>query len=461
MPAELEEYDLVIIGTGSGNTIITPEFDSWKIAIIEKGVFGGTCLNRGCIPSKMLVHIANTIYEIETCEMLGIDASVTDIRWSDIQQRIFNRIDPISESGESYRAGLSNVTLYKGHARFLDNTKLEVDGKQLVAKNIVIATGAKPVLPEIPGLLETAFHTSDSIMRIDTLPESLVVVGGGYIATEMAYIFSSLGCKVTIIARSGQLLKAQDGEISEKFTEAFTKNVGVHLETHVELVSEDEDGRIQLTCTTPTGSISLCSDMLLIATGRAPATDDLNLVETDIAVKNGYIITDEQMRTNVPGVFALGDVTNPNQLKHAANAEARIVSHNLINSSEPMTVDLDPLPYAIFTNPQIAAVGATEEELQRLGKQYVKGCAQYSHVAYGWAMENSDGFCKVLADPKNGNILGAHIMGPHASTLIHQLVQGMKFGQNIKDLARGMLYVHPALSEVVENALLAACDACR
>ena len=130
MPADIEEYDLVIIGTGSGNTIITPEFDSWKIAIIEKGVFGGTCLNRGCIPSKMLVHIANTIYEIETSETLGIDASVTSIRWRDIQERIFNRIDPISDSGESYRLGLSNVTLYKGHARFLDNKKLEVGGKQ-------------------------------------------------------------------------------------------------------------------------------------------------------------------------------------------------------------------------------------------------------------------------------------------------------------------------------------------
>ena len=461
MPADIEEYDLVIIGTGSGNTIITPEFDSWKIAIIEKGVFGGTCLNRGCIPSKMLVHIANTIHEIETSETLGIDASVTNIRWSDIQERIFNRIDPISDSGESYRNGLSNVTLYKGHARFLDNKKLDVGGKQLVAKNIVIATGAKPVLPEIPGLPETPFHTSDSIMRIDALPESLVVIGGGYIATEMAHIFSSLGCKVTIIARSNQLLRAQDGEISQKFTEAFTNNVDVHLGTHVELVAENDDGKINLTCKTSTEKISISSDMLLIATGSAPASDDLNLGDTDISVKNGYIVTDAQMRTNVPGVFALGDVTNPNQLKHAANAEARIVSHNLINSSTPMTVDLDPLPYAIFTNPQIAAVGMTEEELQRLGTEYVKGCASYSHVAYGWAMENTDGFCKVLADPKNGNILGAHIMGPHASTLIHQLVQGMKFDQNIEDLARGMLYVHPALNEVVENALLAACDACR
>ena len=454
-----EDYDLIIIGTGSGNTIITPEFNSWKIAIIEKGTFGGTCLNRGCIPSKMLVHVANTICEIEKSELIGVDASVNDLRWKDIVNRIYGRIDPIAEGGKEYRENLPNVTVYNGHAKFVDNKVIEVNGMQLGSRKIVIATGARPFIPPIPGLSETPYHTSDSIMRLDSLPKSLSIIGGGYIATEIAHIFSSFGCHVNVLARGPRLLRDQDKEISLRFTESFRNRVDVHLNVDIRDISEDESGGVSISCVTPLGDVSHSSEILLVATGRTPTADELDLDSTDVITDCGYIVTDETMRTSVDDVFALGDVTNPHQLKHSANAEARVVSHNLINPDNLISVDLDPMPYAIFSNPQIGSVGATEEDLLESQTEYVKGVAEFSEVAYGWAMENTDGFCKVLACPHTGRILGSHIMGPQASTLIHQLIQGMKFGQGVKELSRGMLYVHPALNEVVEVALLKAKDA--
>ena len=241
-----EDYDLIIIGTGSGNTIITPEFDSWKIAIIEKETFGGTCLNRGCIPSKMLVHVANTICEIESSGVIGVDSSINDIRWKDISNRIYGRIDPIAEGGKEYRENLPNVTVYEGHAKFIDNKVIEVNGNQLFGHNIVIATGARPFIPPIPGLSQTSYQTSDSIMRIDSLPKTLSIIGGGYIATEIAHIFSSFGCQVTILARGDRLLRAQDKEIGLRFTESFRNRVDVHLNVDIQNVSEDEFGGVSI-----------------------------------------------------------------------------------------------------------------------------------------------------------------------------------------------------------------------
>jgi len=326
-----EDYDLIIIGTGSGNTIITPEFNSWKIAIIEKGTFGGTCLNRGCIPSKMLVHVANTICEIEKSELIGVDASINDLRWKDIVNRIYGRIDPIAEGGKEYRENLPNVTVYNGHAKFVDNKVIEVNGMQLGSRKIVIATGARPFIPPIPGLSETPYQTSDSIMRLDSLPKSLSIIGGGYIATEIAHIFSSFGCHVNVLARGPRLLRDQDKEISLRFTESFRNRVDVHLNVDIRDISEGESGGVSISCVTPLGDVSHSSEILLVATGRTPTADELDLDSTDVITDCGYIVTDETMRTSVDDVFALGDVTNPHQLKHSANAEARVVSHNLIN----------------------------------------------------------------------------------------------------------------------------------
>ena len=455
----MNDFDLIIIGTGSGNTIITPEYDELDIAIVERSVFGGTCLNRGCIPSKMLVHVADTLVAISDSEKLGINVADPQVQWLDIKSRIFDeRINPIAEGGEDYRKGLENVTVFNGEASFVDHGTIRIGDEIIRGSQIVVATGASPVLPSIYGLEEIPFHTSDTIMQIEDIPDRLTIVGGGYIATEMAHIFSSFGSEVTMVVRGATLLPQEDISIRSRFTDIFCTRINLQLNTVVTSVQEF-GGNIYLNTEMNGSSGHLETDALLVATGRLPELDTLNVAAAGVSTRDGYIVTDENMRTSVENIWALGDVTNPHQLKHTANAEAKVVSHNLIHS-DLIAIDIEPVPHAVFTNPQVASVGATEETLDESGIPYVSSIAEYADVAYGWAMVDTTGFCKIIANPDNGSILGAHIMGPHASTLIHQLIQGMKFNQSVFELARGFLYIHPALSEVVENALISVSQLC-
>ena len=451
------DFDVIIIGTGSGNTIITPEFDDLNIAIIEKGTFGGTCLNRGCIPSKMLIYVADVLTEINRSSELGITTENYSGNWQEIQDRVFGRIDPIAIAGESYRHSLSNITVFNGEASFISGDEININDEIITGKQIVIATGATPVLPEIDGLSNVRYHTSDTIMRIPELPKRLGIIGGGYIAVELAHVFSSFGCEVTMLVRGNTLLAKEDFSIRERFNRAFQKKVDLRFEATVSKVRQSNNG-IQLNFDDETTGV-LEVDELLLATGRLPDLESLNVRSANIETNDGYIVTDEYMRTTADNIWALGDVTNPAQLKHTANAEAKVVSHNLVNKSL-MKVDLDPTPHAIFSNPQVASVGYTEQQAKTAEIQYVVAVEEYGDVAYGWAMEEKIGICKIIADPRNGLLIGAHILGPQASTLIHQLIQGMKFGQTVTELASGFLYVHPALNEVVENALIKVASLC-
>ena len=453
----MKEFDLIIIGTGSGNTIITPEFDDLSIAIVEKGTFGGTCLNRGCIPSKMLIYVADLVTEIARSRELGITTVDHLVNWRQIQQRIFGRIDPIANAGETYRHSLSNVTVFNGEGSFVSVNEIIIGDEIIRGKQIVIATGATPVLPKIAGLSNVEHHTSDTIMRIPELPSRLAIIGGGYIATELAHVFSSFGCEVVMLVRGNTLLPNEDISIQERFTQAFREKVDLRLETTVSELQQNNNG-IQISFESEIIN-SLEVDTLLLATGRLPDLDSLNVKAANIETKDGYIVTDQCMRTTADNIWALGDVTNPAQLKHTANAEAKVISHNLIRENLK-EIDLDPIPHAIFSNPQVASVGSTEQILKATGIRYVTAIEEYSDVAYGWAMEETTGMCKVIADPRSGLLLGAHILGPQASTLIHQLIQGMKFGQTVAELASGFLYIHPALNEVVENALIKVATLC-
>jgi mycothione reductase len=450
-------FDLIIVGTGSGNTIITPQYDDLNIAIIEKGTFGGTCLNRGCIPSKMLVYVADLLSEISRSTELGVTAENVRVNWPEIQSRIFGRIDPIANSGEAYRRDLPNVTVLNEEASFVSQNQIRAGDNIIRGDQIVIATGASPVIPDIHGLSDIPFYTSDTIMRIEEVPKRLAVIGGGYISTELSHVFSAFGSEVVMLVRGDSLLTNEDFTIQERFVDALQKRVDLRLKTTVTEVRQGGSG-IEIRYGGATSG-SIYADAVLVATGRLPDLNSLNVKAANIDTCNGYVWTDRNMRTSVENIWALGDVTNPNQLKHTANAEARVISHNIINE-DLIDIDLSPIPHAVFSYPQIASVGMTEQQLSSEGIEYVSAIEEYSSVAYGWAMEDNTGLCKIIADPSTGLILGAHILGPQASTLIHQLIQGMKFNQTVKDLASGFLYIHPALSEVIENTLLKVFSLC-
>jgi len=446
----MSHHDLLIIGAGSGNTIIGPEHDHLDIAIAEPAEFGGTCMNRGCIPSKMLVYAADLSLNAQTANKLGVNSSFSGVDWEGIQRRIFGRIDPIAEAGLNYRESLENVTVYRDKAAFISENTVALGKEVVSADQIVIAAGASPVTPHLSGLNETPFHTSDSIMRITSLPDHIVIVGGGFIAIEMAHIFGSFGSEVTMILRGDELLREADSSIRERITRIYKDRFTIYPSEEIEQVSHAGKFLINL----KKGN-AIEADELLIATGRYPNTGFLEPekggIECDEA---GYVITDEYLRTSAPRVWALGDVTNPLQLKHTANAEARIISHNLLNPENLLKIDRSVIPKAVFGNPQIATVGFTEDDLLNGGVPYLKSIRDYSDTAFGWAMEDEQGFVKLLIDPSTRLLLGAHIIGYQASTLIQQLVTTMSISMTVDELARNQLYVHPALTEVIEQALL-------
>jgi mycothione reductase len=449
---QTEQYDLIIIGTGSANSI--PGYLSdWKVAIIERDVFGGTCLNRGCIPSKMFVLPADVAEEARHSARLGIDVTFNGADWAAIRDRVFGRIDPISSGGREYRAnGSANVTLIEGTARFTGDKQFDVEGRRISAPNVLIAAGSRPVIPPIAGLLETGFHTSDSIMRLDTLPARLGIIGGGFIAAEMGHVFAGLGSAVTIFNRSERLLKTHDEEIANRFTELFGRRVDLHL-GHIPTRVEHRHGSIVIHC----AGEEIEVDQLLVATGREPNSDLLDAELGGVQLHHhGTVVVDEHMRTNVDGVWAIGDIANTWQLKHVANAEASVAFWNIAHPTELRSIDYRAVPSAVFSNPQVASVGLTESQARSSGIDYIVGRRNYGDTAYGWALADETSFAKVLIERATGLILGGHIMGPQAATLIQPLIQAMQFGQTAAQIAQDQFWIHPALTEVVENALIDA-----
>jgi mycothione reductase len=453
-----EHYDLAIIGSGSGNSLVTPDFDDKRVAIIEGGTFGGTCLNVGCIPTKMFVYAADMARDVRDAGRYGVDATLQGVRWADVRDRVFGRIDPISDGGRRYRVEGPNTTAYLGHARFTGDRTLTVDlgeGREetLTADQVVVAAGAHPVVPEVVTESGVPFHTSDTIMRIDALPERLAIIGGGFIAAEMAHVFASFGVHVTVVARSSLLLRHLDTEIAQRFTDLAREQWDVRTGTSVVGLDRGDGGagvRLHLDSTAVVDA-----DLLLVATGRRPNSAGLGADAGGLSLlDDGRVEVDAWGRTSAPGVWALGDISAPHQLKHLANAEARTIAHNLVHPDDLRRLPHDNVPSGVFSHPQIATVGLTEQECVDQGLAHTAYVQAYGDTAYGWAMEDTTGVCKLVADPDTGLLLGAHLMGPQATSLIQPLVQGMAFGTAVHDLARGQYWIHPALAEVVENALL-------
>jgi mycothione reductase len=448
----MSHYDLVVIGSGSGNSVITEQMAGWRIAMVEESTFGGTCLNVGCIPTKMFVYTADVADSIRRSSQYGVDAHIDDVRWRDIRDRVFDRIDPISAGGERYR--MQNHTLHKAHATFTGPRQLQLSsGEHLSADRIVIATGSRVDVPPEVTASGVPFHTSDTVMRLDELPARLIILGGGYIAAEFAHVFSALGVQVTIVCRGPALLRRLDEEISARFTMLAKQRWAVHTDAKPEALSltGNSDGvSLQLA-----DGIVIDADLLLVATGRVPNTDRLGLDLAGVDVdSDGLVVVDEYQRSTADGVWALGDASSADQLKHVANQDARIVAHNLSFPDDLKVSNHRFIPSAVFTDPQLAGVGLTEQDARAKGIPYVSAVQEFGSTAYGWAMQDTTGICKLLADPDTGKLLGAHLLGPQSSSLIQPLIQAMTFEQRVTDVARNQYWIHPALAEVVENALL-------
>jgi mycothione reductase len=450
---EVQHHDLVVVGAGSGNTIVDHRFADLDVAFVEATHFGGTCLNVGCIPTKMLAYTAEVAETVRSAGRLGVDASIDRVRWSDIRDRVFSRLDPIAREGREYRE--KHGTVYLGTASFTGPRAMRVacaDGStaEFTADRIVLAAGGRPIVP--PPVLDggAPYRTSDTIMRIDELPRRLAVIGGGYIAAEFAHVFGGLGCEVTMVEAADELLAGMDETLTDRFTAAVSDRFDLRLGRTAEEVTGDDAGvRLVL----DDGAV-VEADMLLVAAGRTPNGDRMDLDAGGVDTHDdGRIAVDAHGRTSAEGVWALGDISTAHPLKHVANHEAGVVADNLTTDGALRRIDHDVVPAAVFTSPQIGTVGRTEQECRDDRLSYAVAVQPYSGVAFGWAMEDETGFCKIIAETGTGRLLGAHLMGPQASTMVQQLVQAIALDVPATRLADLQYWIHPALSEVVENAL--------
>lgn len=459
---DVEHFGLLIIGAGSGNTLPPADEAGPTTAIIDDGAhFGGTCLNVGCIPTKMFVHVADVVRNARDAERLGVHDVRLRPSWPEVRDRVFGRIDHISESGEHYReSGNPRVTLVRERVEMLgDREVVTASGRRLSADTLVIAAGSRARRHDVVPLDSPLVHTSDTIMRVDDVPRRLAIIGGGSIASEFAHVFNAFGSEVTQLVR-GRVLSSLDADVAATFTDAARERW--RLETDTAVVGFSEEGGVA-TLTTSAGE-QIEVDAVLVAIGRIPNTDTLGTYEVGFDHHDdGRLRVDAYQRVlrdghQVPGVFALGDIDSDHQLKHVANHEARVVAHNI--AVEPgrrlMKNTLGPVPDVVFTEPQIASFGVTLERAEQLGYDAFEVVHEYGSTAWGWALEDKRSFCKLVIARGSATILGAHIVGPDAAVLLQPLVLASSFGHSIRGLARGQYWPHPAASEVVENALLRA-----
>ncbi|MFD4631580.1 mycothione reductase [Streptomyces sp. NPDC058284] len=450
----MSHHDLVVLGAGTGNSVIDDRFSHLDVAVVAEGPFGGTCLNAGCIPSKMLSVTAEVADAVRESGRHDVRAASDGIAWPAVQERVFGRLDAVSRDEEGDRRASDFTTVYRGRARFTGERELSVetaDGTVSVsADRIVVAAGGRPVVPPPVADSGLPYETSDTVMRLAEVPRRMVVLGGGYIAAELAHVFHAAGTSVTVVEKKDRLLSEQDESTASAFTDIVSSVHDLRLGRELVRV-EGRPGELRLTLDDDS---VIETDTLLVAVGREPNSDRLDLDRAGIACDdNGHIEVDAQLRTSADGVWALGDITPGPPLKHVANREGEVVAHNLLHPDEPRSMSYDVVPSAVFARPQIAQVGLTEQEAREQGREYAVGSRRYEDVAYGWALEDTQGFCKVLADRATGRLLGAHVLGPQAATLIQPFVLAMTFGLTAREVAERPLWIHPALTEVVENAL--------
>lgn len=445
----MNKYDVIVVGSGSGLDIVSYAGEQkMKTALIEEGPMGGTCLNRGCIPSKMLIHSADVAETIKNSQKFGIKSRIDGIDFKSIIKRVSAEVDRDSREIEKAIRASKNVTLYKTRGKFIGEKIIQVGQEQITADKIFIVGGTRPSIPKIEGVNKIKYLTSTEALRLTKQPQHLVVIGGGYIACELVHFFAAVGTKVTMLVRRNALLDNEDSEIAEIFREKFIKKYKVMFNAQVEEFVQKNDDEIGIKL--KAGNKILTASHVLFATGRIPNTDILNVkasgIETD---EKGYIKVNEYLETNVDGIWAFGDIVGILPFKHTANHQAVYARRNVLSGRhEP--VDYHGIAHAVFSSPQVAGVGKTEDELKKERIEYKVGREELKNTAMGAALQEN-GLVKVLVDAKTDEILGGHIVGPDASTLIHEIVIAMKTTGRVSAISDSV-YVHPALSEVVQRA---------
>lgn len=450
-------YDVIIVGGGPGGYVaaLRAANNGKKTALIEKSELGGTCLNRGCIPSKTLLRHAEVIEDIKKAESWGIHTDNLRFSLTEMMARKDEVIQTL-RSGIQYLLNKGKIDVFNGTGTIHPNKKVTIETAQettqITGEKIIIATGSEPVVPPIKGVDETAYHTTDTIFDLQEIPKSIVIVGGGVIGVEFANIFSSLETEVTIVELGESIIPTEDRDAADVLLKSLKKKgIKVWTSSQVTAVQED-DNQKSITIDKNGKTKTIVVDELLLAVGRKPnlsAVSDLNLQKN-----GGHIQVNDYLETSLKDYYAIGDVIGGLQLAHVASAEGLTVIENLDNNKQVM--DYKVIPRCIYTNPQVASVGMSEEELKAKGIQYKAHTYAFSGNGKALAMGEAEGFSKVLVDEKYGEILGTIMVGAHVTEIIGQASSYMYLEGTANELAQ-MVQPHPSLSEVLmesANALL-------
>ena len=446
-------YDIAIIGGGPGGYVaaIYAGKKKAKVALIEKGELGGTCLNRGCIPTKTLIHGANLLHAIKSAKDFGITVNDINLDWDLLQKKTARVVKTLTKGVEGLLAA-NNVTVIKGAAKLTDKNTVAISGESgqstITADNIILATGSFPAVVPVPGRDLPNVITSDQALFLKQIPSSMLIIGGGVIGLEMGYIYNTFGTKVTIVEMLPNILPRQDKELSSELKKQLEKQgIEIYTDSRVREIKEKE-GILETIFETNEGTKTVASEKVLMATGRVPAIEAFK--DFGIYIEKTGVVVDEYLRTNIDNIYAVGDLTGKTMLAHVASHQGITAVKNILG--EKHKINYRAIPSCIYTSPEVASVGMTEEEARMIFKDNIKiGRFPYSASGKAMTIGERQGFVKVIAESKYNEVVGVHIVGHNATELIAEAVLAIGLECTAEELAN-TIHAHPTLSETFMEA---------
>jgi mycothione reductase len=449
----VKKYDVIVVGSGCG-AIISEEASArgLKVALVDKGPLGGTCLNLGCIPSKMLIAVADRVVEIEEAAKLGVKAKVETIDFGAVMERMRRSIKKEREHIREGVLATKNLDFFEGEGHFVADYTIEVNGQRIRGEHIFLASGSRPFIPPIKGADTINYLTNGSALQLKERPASLIIIGGGYVGVEFGHFFAAIGTKVTILEMADRLVLAEEPEIAELLKKKLSERMAIYTNSQVAEVRKKGDGVAAVIRDKKGRQKEIRAQKIMMAVGRRSNADLLKVENTGVETDpRGFIKVNDYLETSQKKIFAVGDANGQQMFTHIANREAALVAHNVLGGAN-LKMDYSAAPHAVYSHPQIASVGLGEEPARKKHKVLVSR-TRYFDVAKGQAMMEKEGFAKAIVDQDSGKLLGFHIVGPYAPMLIQEVTNAMTSGGQVGEILEGV-HIHPALSELIPRTLI-------
>jgi dihydrolipoamide dehydrogenase len=456
----MKEYDLIVIGSGAGMNAASEAFSrGMNVAVIENGTMGGTCLNRGCIPTKIIIYPADVVQILKDAKTVGVSAQGVSVDYDLIMKRMRKLVDgDVEQMTKSVKsASGKGLDFYNSTGRFVGEKTLEVDGMKISAPAILIAAGTRPAVPPVDGLEEAGYLNSRTALELKKLPESIIIIGGGYVAAEFAHFFDSLGVKVTILGRNKKLVPQEEPEISDELKRRLSQRMKVHTHHEVEKAGVENGKKFVVAKNGENGKkFRFRAEEIMVASGRRSNADLFHPEKTGVKTDGkGFILVDRYLRTNVDGIYAIGDAIGRNMFRHTANYESEVAWNNMTASTDEELEEVDEhaVPHAVFSWPEVASVGLREQDAIDKGIVVMVGRSSYTDAVKGYAMgDDGNSFVKVIIDARSRKILGAHAVGPHATAMVQPIVYLMNSGKGTYLPLVKAQTIHPAMEEIMVRA---------